>query len=169
MERQQIYKKKPTPPAKPIKPEKALVGRYQKIEVGKNIADVITKLQALPDGSNLQITDKCHDSYCSGGCSDSELVARWDELETDDELAAKLRSYQMAMTRYETAYIKYLAKLAEWETWYEANKDRIIAKTQKVNAAEVIRLEKVAQDAQKNLQAAQKRLQELRQNPETGQ
>lgn len=165
-----IRKKKPTAPVKPEKPDRRQVYRHREIMTSgasPKPADVITQLQSLPPDSFLRIEVSggggctCCDSYCDSS-SEGTLIAEWPEMESDAEYETQLKYHRTNLKRYEADFAKYQKNLEKWEAWYTENKEALEAQERKAKAAEVMRLEKAATEAQKQLETAQKRLKDLK-------
>lgn len=156
-------KKKPQSPHPPEPPTRRQVVRHQTVSTLANLTrnDLIQHLQvSIPHDANFYLNaNRC--SCCDGECYEHltpELVATWQEPETDEELARREAAYQKQLKQYQKDEAKYRRDLEKWRTWQEENKAALEAEEEAQKRKEIERLEREAQDAQKRLEALRKRI-----------
>lgn len=158
-------KPKPMPPHyTPEEPVRREVTRSKVLD--GNIRDqFIVDLQQLPVTAQITAgTYRVCDNECDYDGSDcscdptGHIRAVWSEMETEQELQARMAGYQTQLKAYEKAYKKYQNDLINWKQWKTENKAAIEAEDQAEKDKKIQALEQAAAEAQKKLEEAKKKI-----------
>lgn len=144
-------------------PREQVLGEYQNYETlsAEKKKSLIAALSELPDDAVLMVRS---DADYDGSDYDNrkiEIFCSRKELETDEEYDLRLKKHDRNLARYRRELERFVKKSAEWEAWFQANKEAIEREERSLKAKELSRLQKQADRARQQLFEAETALKEL--------